>query len=315
MKPSTELVQVKEYRIHVEQYRREGNRKSIILINGALATTGSFNHCVKYLRDDLDIILFDLPFTGQSRPHNPAGGIVTKDEEVEILLALIDRYRPQSMLSVSWGGYAAMMALARRPPSIERAVVASFSSHLNEPMRNYVSRARDLVRAERFGDVAKLMNDEVGRFLPKLLKHVNHRHLSSLDSREYHQACFHIEQILSLDDEDYTELYRKIDVPVLFINGELDEHTSPAAVRELGNYIDDSRFCTLPDAGHFLDLENRSARRRMQQVLKGFLMPVICDSDEPSSYHDARFDVVDRDMSYVLKSPISSRLQRQSVGG
>ncbi len=103
MKANTELVKIGNHCVHVEIYQQPQNTESIIMVNGALATTASFTNCVKYLSDGLNVILFDLPFAGQSKLHNPVGGIITKEDEVNILLALIERYQPTSLLSVSWG--------------------------------------------------------------------------------------------------------------------------------------------------------------------------------------------------------------------
>lgn len=96
MKATTELVNINEHVVHVELYQRPSNTESIIMVNGALATTASFTNCVKYLQDDLNVILFDLPFAGQSKPHNPAGGIITKDDEVNILLGFVRKVGSQA---------------------------------------------------------------------------------------------------------------------------------------------------------------------------------------------------------------------------
>lgn len=271
MKATTELVSIGEHVVHVELYQRPSNTESIIMVNGALATTASFTNCVKYLQDDLNVILFDLPFAGQSKPHNPAGGIITKDDEVNILLALIDHFQPDSMLSVSWGGYAAMMALAQSPASIKRAVLASFSTQLNEPMLNYIHQARHNIQIGDVKNAANLLNGEVGKYLPRLLKYINYRHLSRLDKQELSQVCFHIEQILSLNDNDYEKLLGNIKIPTLFVNGELDEYTTPEDVRDVARYMPQCSFKTVSNTGHFLDLEHYKARTAMEIILRGFL--------------------------------------------
>ncbi|PRY64110.1 rhamnosyltransferase subunit A [Vreelandella songnenensis] len=273
MKATTELLTIGEHRVHVELYQQPSNKESIIMVNGALATTASFTNCVKYLHNDLNVILFDLPFAGQSKPHNPAGGIITKDDEVNILLALIDHFQPDSLLSVSWGGYAAMMALAQSPASIKRAVLASFSTQLNEPMLNYIHGARHNIEIGDVKTAANLLNDEVGKYLPRLLKYVNYRHLSRLDKQELAQVCFHIEQILSLDATDYEQLLGDINIPTLFVNGELDEYTTPEDVREAAHYMQHCAFETVPNTGHFLDMEHHKARAAMEEILRGFLTP------------------------------------------
>ncbi|CEP34302.1 MULTISPECIES: alpha/beta fold hydrolase [Halomonadaceae] len=273
MKANTDLVKIGNHCVHVETYQQPQNTESIIMVNGALATTASFTNCVKYLNDGLNVILFDLPFAGQSKPHNPVGGIITKDDEVNILLALIERYQPTSLLSVSWGGYAAMMALAQSPTSIKRAVLASFSTQLNDGMLRYINGARHYIQIGDVKTAANLLNEEVGKYLPRLLKYINYRHLSRLDDQELQQVCFHIEQILSMNDTDYEQLLGNIEIPTLFVNGKLDEYTTPEDILIADDYMPKCAFEVVPNAGHFLDLEHADARQRMEKILRGFLIP------------------------------------------
>ncbi|WP_386080557.1 alpha/beta fold hydrolase [Vreelandella sp. F11] len=273
MKADTEFVKIGNHCVHVEIYQQPQNTESIIMVNGALATTASFTNCVKYLSDGLNVILFDLPFAGQSKAHNPVGGIITKEDEVNILLDLIERYQPTSLLSVSWGGYAAMMALAQSPSSIKRAVLASFSTQLNDGMLRYIIGARHYIQIGDVKTAANLLNEEVGKYLPRLLKYINYRHLSRLDDQELQQVCFHIEQILSMNDTDYEQLLGNIEIPTLFVNGKLDEYTTPEDILTVDDYMPKCEFEVVPNAGHFLDLEHADARQRMEKILRGFLIP------------------------------------------
>ncbi len=124
-----------------------------------------------------------------------------------------------------------MMALAQSPSSIKKAVLASFSTQLNDDMLRYIHGARHYIQTGEIQAAAHLLNDEVGKYLPRLLKHINYRHLSRLDEQELSQTCFHIEQILSMNDTDYKEVLSNIEVPTLFVNGTLDEYTSPKISR------------------------------------------------------------------------------------
>ncbi|MBD3896550.1 alpha/beta hydrolase [Halomonas sp. ML-15] len=273
MRADTDIVSIDKYRIHVELYQQPHNTESIIMVNGALATTASFTNCVKYLREGMNVILFDLPFAGQSKAYNPSGGIIDKEDEVNILLALIERFKPTSLLSVSWGGYAAMMALSQSPNSIKKAVLASFSIQLNDAMLRYVHGARHYIQQGDTKTAANLLNEEVGKYLPRLLKHINYRHLSRLDQHELQQVCFHIEQILSLDDTDYERLLGNINIPTLFVNGALDEYTTPEDIVIAKDHMQQCTFEVVPNTGHFLDLEHADARQTMERVLRDFLIP------------------------------------------
>ncbi|WP_230323874.1 alpha/beta fold hydrolase, partial [Burkholderia pseudomallei] len=154
-------------KVHVERHVFDPAFETVILVNGALATTASFGQTIRYLGERVNAVCFDLPYAGQSRQHNPGEYILTKDDEVEILLHLAERFEPSLLLSVSWGGVASLFALARGCASVRRAVIASFSPFLNDAMTDYVTRARDHIAAGENLKAAQLLNDTVGRYLPR----------------------------------------------------------------------------------------------------------------------------------------------------
>ncbi|MGK4333587.1 alpha/beta fold hydrolase [Lonsdalea quercina] len=242
--------------------------KTAIFINGALATSSSFLIWVKHLKGKVNTILFDFPFAGKSKPLNDSLDIITKEQEVDIINFLIRRYRPEIIMSVSWGGLGALMAASQNNDILEMAVIASFSMTINEKMERYILKARDYVYQKEFEAVANLLNNEVGKYLPRLFKKTNFNHVAHLDEHEYRQACFHLDQILTLRDYDYEKFISKISIPVIFINGEKDEHTTSKEVKNLGKYLDDARFYTLKDAGHFLDLESKAAALGVKSIFE-----------------------------------------------
>ncbi|WP_253950570.1 MULTISPECIES: alpha/beta fold hydrolase [Pseudomonas syringae group] len=229
------------------------------MINGALSTTGSFGQTVKYLQPHYNLVLFDLPFAGQSRAHNRDDLIVTKEDEVKILLQIIERFQVNYLLSVSWGGVSALLALAESPPTVEKALISSFSPVLNEPMLDYIDKAQIYLAAREKRKIGSLLNDTVGKYLPRLFKLYNYKHLISLAEHEYKQIDFHISQIRKLSASNYVERFSSIKIPVLFINGEKDEYTTVEDARSFADYIAQSSFKAVPDTGHFLDLESKAA--------------------------------------------------------
>ncbi|MGO4744364.1 alpha/beta fold hydrolase [Serratia quinivorans] len=272
MKPETEIVPIGEWKIYVERYIYPGANETVICVNGALSTTLAFRNCVKNFKNRVNVILFDLPFIGKSRHHNRLDRPLPKSEEVIILQDLINRYQPDYILSVSWGGLAALMTLSTRPPSIRKAIIASFSTRITPAMHSYINRARTLLDEGKNHEVATLLNDEVGKFLPTLLKQANHQHIKNLDHDTYRQASFHISQISSLCHEDYVDIFRKIETPILFINGGKDEYTTAEDIRDIRNYINNSEFITIPEAGHFLDMETRTASQRINELLNSYFV-------------------------------------------
>jgi pimeloyl-ACP methyl ester carboxylesterase len=84
---------------------------------------------------------------------------------------------------------------------------------------------------------------------------------------------FHINDVLHSDRQCYLNAAKKINVPVLFLNGEWDEYTAAEDARLFGNHVAHSSFTTLQATGHFLDMEHKAACRDSQNALLGFLKP------------------------------------------
>lgn len=95
----------KHYNVHVEQLGNNPEKKTVLLVNGALSTTRSFARTSKCLSEHFNVLMFDLPFSGYSRPHNTDLDLVTKDDEVQILRALVERFEVNHLVSASWGGF------------------------------------------------------------------------------------------------------------------------------------------------------------------------------------------------------------------
>lgn len=274
MRPEIAVLDIQgQYRVYTEFYRSHEAEKTIILINGSLATTASFSQTVRNLHPQFNVVLYDQPYAGKSKPHNRQERMLTKETEGQILLELIDHFAVDQVLSFSWGGACALLALAHKPRRIERAVVSSFSPVINEPMRDYLERgSRYLSECDRY-QVGNLVNDTIGKYLPPLFKRFNYRHVSSLDNHEYAQMHFHIHQVLDHDLERALSSAKAIDIPMLFINGEWDEYTTIEDARQFSRHVRNSQFSEIRSAGHFLDMENKSACRDTRDALIDFLKP------------------------------------------
>jgi len=80
-----------------------------------------------------------------------------------------------------------------------------------------------------------------------------------------------VQQMLRMQAHCHLDRLGAIDIPLLFINGELDEYTSVADARLMARYINDCHFATVSNAGHFIDMEHKSAWLQTQNALLAFL--------------------------------------------
>ncbi|MCU7649698.1 alpha/beta fold hydrolase [Pseudomonas piscis] len=274
MRPEIAVLDIQgQYRVYTEFYRAEAAEKTIVLVNGSMATTASFAQTVKNLHPQFNVVLYDQPYAGRSKAHNRHERMLTKEIEGQILLELIEHFAAAHVLSFSWGGAATLQALSQRPRRIEKAVISSFSPVINDPMRDYLERGVDYLGSLDRHRVGHLVNDTIGKHLPSLFKRFNYRHVSSLAEHEYGQMHFHISHMLHGDRQCYVKAARNIQVPVLFINGEWDEYTSAKDAQLFANHVRHSSFSTIQATGHFLDMEHKAACRDSRRALLSFLKP------------------------------------------
>ncbi|AVI86314.1 alpha/beta hydrolase [Pseudomonas syringae pv. tomato] len=290
MSPEKAVLDIQgQFRVYTELYRTDdAAAKTIILVNGSLATTASFAQTVRNLHPTFNVVLYDQPYSGRSKPHNLHGAPLTREEEGQLLLELIDHFNAEHVLSFSWGGAATLVALAHRPKRIESAVISSFSPVINGPMRDYLDKGLDHLATHSRYDMGHLINDTIGKHLPSLFKRFNYRHVSTLDGHEYDQMHYHFSQILELDPDNYLTAGQQIKAPVLFINGAWDEYTSASDATQFSRYLQNCSFSTIEATGHFLDMEHKAACNDSKQALMQFLQPGEASCVVYRGVHDHR---------------------------
>ena len=274
MKPETAVLDIQgHYRVYTELYRANEAEQTIILVNGSLSTTASFAQTVRYLYPHFSVVLFDLPYAGQSREHNRHERFMTREEEADILLELIEHFACDIVLSFSWGGIATLQALARHPRRIQRAVINSFSPIVNQSMLGYLRSGLIVMHEYDRESIGMVLNGTIGKHLPSLFKRYNHRHVSGLEHYEYDQMSFHVETVLNNGGRSCASFAGQIEIPLLFVNGEWDEYTTPQDARLFTQYVRHCEFRTINQAGHFLDMEHKAAWMQTRDALLAFLLP------------------------------------------
>lgn len=273
MKAETAVLDIQgQYRVYTEFYRADCAERTIILVNGSLSTTASFAQTLRYLHPHFNVVLFDLPYAGQSREHNLHERFLSREEEADILLELVEHFACDSVLSFSWGGIATLQALARRPPRIERAVINSFSPIVNSAMLGYLRAGLVVMRECDRESIGMVLNGTIGKHLPSLFKRYNHRHVAGLERYEYEQMSFHVETVLNNGGRSCVSFAGQIEIPLLFVNGEWDEYTTAADARLFTQYVRHCEFRTIAQAGHFLDMEHKAAWMQTRDALLAFLL-------------------------------------------
>ncbi len=284
MSPDTAVLDIRgQYRVHTECYRSEVAEQTIILVNGSLATTASFAQAVRNLYPQFNVVLYDPPYAGRSRPHNRPARLISKQDEAQVLLELIEHFHADHVLSFSWGGACTLMALAHQPRSIQTTVISSFSPVINAAMLDYLERGSVYLASVDRPRIGQLINDTIGQHLPALFKRFNYRHVSGLEDHEYAQMHVHIQQMCEHDLHIALRNARHIDIPVLFINGTRDQYTTVSDARQFTRHVRNSRFGVIEVAGHFLAMEHKAASDETRRVLLEFLLPNQRDYRRPGA--------------------------------
>ena len=262
----------RDLKVHTTLYPNPRTSETIILVNGSLATSASFSKSARYLQPLFNVVLFDQPYQGLSRQHNPGMAMIDKQDEALILLDLIDMFRADHVLAFSWGSVATLLALAQRPERIRSAVISSFSPVLNPAMQDYLDRAQYCLGECDRRAIGELINETIGEHLPSLFKRCNFRHVSSLEAFEYAQMLMHVRQVRDLDSAQYMSCVSHIDVPMLFVNGAWDRYAPPEDARQFAGLAPQSEFAAIAHTGHFLELEHKTALQEVRSAVEGFLL-------------------------------------------
>src|SRR5439155_18271781 len=109
------------------------------------------------------------------------------------------RYAPDYLISLSWGGMAALAALTQRPASIRRAIISSFSLRVTEPLRGLCEDLVALADAQRLGEAARVAVEELGQHLPERMKDAYRRYFEMLSPAQVAYLHDHMKALPDLD--------------------------------------------------------------------------------------------------------------------
>lgn len=257
--------------VYVEKIIRTTNHDApwILFVNGVLATTTSFYWAINMLPNH-NLIFYDPPRAGKSLEKNNSVDDFPIDIDVLALTELNERYSPFGILSMSWGGFAALLMLGLRPGNIRRAVIASFSDKITPAMSDYLATIGPLIHSRRISEAGDLFCHTLGRYLPNRYKRGYVRYFAKLTEPAFDHLIKHFDYLFGLKPETYTTTLPKIWCDCLFINGGLDLYTSPNDAQNLAALVPRSRTVVVPGAGHFLSMENVDTFRNVEIALREF---------------------------------------------
>jgi len=248
-------------------YRDLGEGDPLVLLHAFPLNGRMFEPQMAALSGDRRVVAPDFPGFGRS-PRTPAQPDVRY--YAEGVRSLLDRLGLERVVlgGVSMGGYAAFECMRLFPERISALVLANTrpnpdSEEARETRKEMAHRVAQEgvevlaeLQMERLLAPATLQNNEelVERVRAMILENSPDGAVAALGAMR--------------ERPDSTPLLAEIEVPTLVVGGEEDSISSPEVMAGMAEKIPDSRYVSLPRAGHLSNLE---APEEFNAALKEFL--------------------------------------------
>lgn len=264
---------LKDLSIHIEHIIRKDIKspKKILFVNGALATYKSYYWAKKEL-NNLDLIFYNLPHFIPDENGSGKGKHISLETEVDILIKMLKKYKPDFLISMSWGGYSALHALAQETEIVEKALIASFSGKITPEMKEFIIKQDRCIVDGDYDGAIDLFNNNIGKYLHNTIKRAYKRYFKDLSRNKNLLAHLlqHFRNLLKMDPEKHMNKFSEIAANVLFLNGKLDDYTPGRHVKDLCRIIPDCSLKMVDNASHFLILENHKTASEVKGIIRDF---------------------------------------------
>lgn len=215
-------------------YLQRGEGKDLVFLHGYLSSKESFYPQTDYFSKKFRVTALDFPGFGGAEPLSSAYSVSDYAEWLTEALAWLNIENPH-VIAHSFGGRVAVKCLSRGD-LFDRAILCGCAGIV--PQRTFRYKMR--VKTYRF--VRKL----APRYAEKRFGSAEYRSLSPLMRESYKKIV----------NEDLREDAKKIQRPVLFINGDKDGETPLSSIQIYLSCVKGSKLCVLDGCGHFAHLEN-----------------------------------------------------------
>ena len=225
----------------------------VLVVGPSLGTsvTALWSACARLLAPDLEVVGWDLPGHGHSKPAGDAFSVADLADAVRGHADRLAAGRPAWYAGVSLGGAVGLQLALDPGPFLGTAVIAS-APRLADP-QSWADRA-DLVR--RAGTPVMVGPSSVRWFAPGFTDRAPEAagtlltSLAEADAGSYALAC------LALRDLDLTDHVPAATVPVLVAPGEHDVVVAPEDADAATARIPDRTFVVLTGCGHLPPAED-----------------------------------------------------------
>ncbi len=215
-------------------YLQKGEGKDLVFLHGYLSNKESFYPQTEYFSKRYRVTALDFPGFGQAEALTSAYSVSDYADWLEEALSELDIFHPY-VIAHSFGGRVAIKCLSRGDV-FGKAVLCGCAGIIPKRTLKYK------LRVKAYRAVKKISP----RYAEQHFGSAEYRSLSPLMRESYKKIV----------NEDLREDAKKIESPVLFINGDRDGETPLSSIRVYLSCVKGSRLCVLGGCGHFAHLDN-----------------------------------------------------------
>lgn len=233
-------------------YEIFGEGKPLLILNGIMMSTTSWNMFKNAFSKNNQIILLD--FLDQGKSYKMKDSVYTQDIQVEVVKALLDHLvlDQVSMVGISYGGEVALRFAVKYQEYIDKLVLANTAARTSPWLRD-IGTTWNLSTGNPMDyyctSIPVIYSPE---FYNKNIEWMNNRKYTltngAFANKEFMEAMVRLTD--SANDHNVIDELQNIKLPTLIISCENDYLTPMAEQKRLHQLITTSELVVLPDTGH-----------------------------------------------------------------
>lgn len=240
-----------EHQNHKIYYEVYGQGKPLLILNGIMMSTASWQMFITSFSQHNQLILMDMLDQGQS--SKLVGQSYNQKIQVEAVKALIDHLHLKNLalFGISYGGEVAMQIAIQYPHVVERLLLFNTTAYTNAWLRE-IGNAWNLASTNAeayYGTTIPVIYSS--HFYENKVEWMTRRKeilLKIFANPEFAQAMVRLTN--SANDLDVRKQLYKIQCPCLIVGSEEDAITPLSHQRLLHEHIKGSQLVVVPGSGH-----------------------------------------------------------------
>lgn len=258
---------------HELAYHRQGQGDPVLLVHGITTYSFIWRRLFPLLARHHDVVAVDLLSCGDSdKPLEVSYSVAAHAERLDAFTQALG-FRPFSFIGHDIGGGIAQRFAVMHPDRLTHAAVINTVGYDFWPVQPILTMRTPIVRQLAMAAL------DVGAFKVIVKRGVFHKDRVTpelmaefwkpMKTREGRKAFLHFAE--SLDNQDLTSISEDLHqtrIPFLIVRGKDDMYLSAEIAQRLHREIPGSRLVEIPEAGHFIQVDEPE---RLAMELNAFL--------------------------------------------